>query len=354
MTQQFTMVMGLLPCVLLASCTRSSPSSEVADSSEIPAVEASLDRPTIGHVERLAKELDSLIPTDAKIEVLAQGFDWAEGPLWIADGDYVLFSDVPTNRIYRWREGEGHTVWLDPSGYTGEVPRGGEPGSNGLLLDSMGRLVVCQHGDRRVARLETSLTSPAPDFTTLAGRYDGMRFNSPNDAAFHSSGALYFTDPPYGLAEGPEDPDREIDFEGVFRLDPDGTVSLLTTDLSRPNGIAFSPDEKTLYVANSDPERAIWMAYDVRADGSIANGRVFFDATPRVDELPGLPDGLKVDDEGNLFATGPGGVLVLAPDGRHLGTIVTTQPTANCAFGDAGESLYMTADSYLLRIRLNR
>ena len=317
----------------------------------MPSAEATLAHPTVGHIERLDPAIDALLPGDAVIEVLAEGFDWAEGPLWIANGDFVLFSDVPNNRIFSWKEGEGHRIWLEPSGYTGDSPRGGEPGSNGLHLDREGRLVICQHGDRRIARLVAPLADPRPEFTTLADRYEGMRFNSPNDAAFHSSGALYFTDPPYGLAEGPEDPHREMDFEGVFRLDPEGTVRLLTTELSRPNGIGLSPDEETLYVANSDPQRALWMTYDVLSDGSISSGRVFFDATPWVEDRPGLPDGLKIDGGGNLFATGPGGVLVFSPDGQHLGTIVTTRPTANCAFGDDGRSLYMTADDSLLRVR---
>ncbi len=308
---------------------------------------------TIGTIERLDPVIDSLIPADAEIEVLAEGFDWAEGPVWVQDGGYVLFSDVPQNRIYKWKEGEGHEVWLEPSGYTGETPRGGEPGSNGLLLDSEGRLVLCQHGDRRVARLDAPLSAPEPRFTTLADSYDGMRFSSPNDAVFGSGGALFFTDPPYGLPEGPGDPTRETPFNGVYRLGVDGAVTLLTDELSRPNGIGLSPDETTLYVANSDPERAIWMAYDLLPTGGIANGRVFFDATDLVSEdNAGLPDGLKVDAAGNLFATGPGGVLVFSPDGRHLGTIRTTQATANCALDSDGSTLYMTADSYLLRLRL--
>lgn len=347
-----TSLTGLLPLVLLAGCGGVPTESHDEPVVEVPPESVSAVR-MIGHIERLDPALDALIPSAARIEVLAEGFDWAEGPLWIADSNSLLFSDVPANRIYRWREGEGHTLWLEPSGYTGEVPRGGEPGSNGLLLDDQGQLVLCQHGDRRIARLEASLANPVPKFSTLADRYEGMRFNSPNDAVFDSRGALYFTDPPYGLAEGPKDPAREMNFEGVFRVNPEGKVSLVTADLSRPNGIGLSPDEKTLYVANSDPQRAIWMAYDLQPDGSVAEGRVFFDATAWVGERPGLPDGLKVDREGNLFATGPGGVLVFAPDGRHLGTIATTQPTANCALGDNGRSLYMTADSHLLRVRLN-
>jgi gluconolactonase len=343
-------ILVLVPLLSIMACGGGPPTG----GTESPNGQPSPETPpkTIGDIERLDPAIDSLVPSDAIIEVLAEGFEWSEGPVWIADGDYLLFSDVPQNRIFRWKEGEGHRVWLEPSGYTGEVPRGGEPGSNGLLLDAQNRLILCQHGDRRVARLDAPLTAPEPSFTTLADRYDGKRFSSPNDAVFDSGGALYFTDPPYGLPEGPSDPTKEMSFNGVYRLAIDGRVTLLTDKLSRPNGIALSPDESTLYVANSDPERAIWMAYDLLPDGTIENGRVFFDATDWVPERPGLPDGLKVDEAGNLFASGPGGVLVFSPDGRHLGTIRTTQATANCAFGEDGSSLYMTADSYLLRVRL--
>ncbi len=341
----------LLP--LLAACVGDRSTEDAAARSARPAASIQGTPQTIGTIERLDPAIDSLIPPDAVIEVLAEGFDWAEGPVWIEDGEYLLFSDVPANRIYRWKEGAGHQVWLEPSGYTGDIPRGGEPGSNGLLLDSEGRLVLCQHGDRRVARLDAPLTDPEPSFTTLADRYEGKRFSSPNDAVFDSRGALFFTDPPYGLPEGPDDPTKETPYNGVYRLGVDGGVALLTEELSRPNGIALSPDEKTLYVANSDPERAIWMAYDLLPSGRIDNGRVFFDATGQVAGRPGLPDGLKVDEAGNLFATGPGGVLVFSPDGRQLGTVWTTQATANVAFGRAGTTtLFMTADSYLLRIRL--
>lgn len=340
--------------LVLGSCGgQSSPPDNRDNQGVAPEQDSGNGYATIGDVVRLDPALDSLIAPSAEIEVLAEGFDWAEGPLWIPAGGFILFSDVPTNRIYRWKEGEGHQVWLEPSGYTGEIPRGGEPGSNGLLLDPNGQLVLCQHGDRRVARLDAPLMAPESAFSTIADRFEGKRFNSPNDVVRHSSGSLYFTDPPYGLEEGSEDPNRELDFAGVFRIAPDGAVSLLTTELSRPNGIALSPDEQTLYVANSDPERALWMAYDLKSDGPIDNGRVFFDATPWVPERQGLPDGLKVDRRGNLFATGPGGVLVFSAAGSHLGTIRTTQATANCAIGDDGRSLYMTADKYLLRIELH-
>ena len=289
----------------------------------------------------------ALIAPATPIEKLASGFDWSEGPVWIKDGGFVVFSDVPSNTVYKWKQGEGVSVYVKPSGYTGKEPRGGEPGSNGLTVDSQGRLVLCEHGDRRVGRVEKD-----GRHITLADRYLGRRFNSPNDLAYHSNGDLYFTDPPYGLEKNVDDPKKEIAFQGVYRLRPNGEVTLLTDQMSRPNGIALSPDEKTLYVANSDPKHAVWMAFDVKPDGTIANGRVFFDATAMVGEQrKGLPDGLKVDAKGNLFATGPGGVFVFSPGGKHLGTINTGEATANCGWGDDGSTLYITADMYLCRVK---
>lgn len=312
----------------------------------------------IGEVRRLDPALDALVPTDAKIELLAEGFQWSEGPVWVSEkvsgigGGFLLFSDVPMNVVHQWSEVGGLRAWLRPSGYTGEDPRGGETGSNGLTLDAEGRLVLCQHGDRRVAKLDAPWKSPTPKFTTVADRYDGKRFNSPNDLAYHSSGALYFTDPPYGMVGKFDDPKRETDFFGVYRVATDGTVTLLTDQRTAPNGIAFSPDEKTLYVAQSDPNAPNIYAYDVQADGSVANERVFFDARELSKQYRGMPDGLKLDQAGNLFATGPGGVLVISPSGKHLGTISTGELIANCAFGDDGQTLYMTSDGYLARVRL--
>jgi gluconolactonase len=289
----------------------------------------------------------TLIELSAPIEKLASGFDWSEGPVWFKDGGYVVFSDVPSNTVYRWKAGEGMSVFLRPSGYTGATPRGGEPGSNGLTVDSQGRLVLCEHGDRRVGRIEKD-----GRHVTLADRYNGKRFNSPNDLAYKSNGDLYFTDPPYGLERNVDDPKKELPFQGVYRLKPNGEVTLLTDQMSRPNGIAFSPDEKTLYVATSDPKKAVWMAFDVKPDGAIANGRVFFDSTSMVGPAKkGLPDGLKVDKAGNLFATGPGGVLVFTPAGKHLGTINTGEATANVGWGGDGSVLYITADMFLCRIQ---
>ena len=309
--------------------------------------------PTIGSIQRLDPALDELIDPETPIEILAEGFEWSEGPVWVTELEAVLFSDIPNNAIFKWSEAGGKELYLKPAGYTGETARGGETGSNGLLLDAENNLVMCQHGDRRMARMDAPLAQPAANFVTLADSYEGKRFNSPNDAVFKSDGSLYFTDPPYGLEKKAEDPAKELDFQGVYRLTPQGEVQLLTNQVYRPNGIAFSPDEQTLYVANSDPNLPIWMAYEVNEDGSLGGARVFFDATEmREAGLKGLPDGMKVDENGNIFATGPGGVLIFSPSGKHLGTILTTEATANCGFGDDGSTLYMTADMYLLRVRL--
>jgi gluconolactonase len=306
------------------------------------------ETPTLGTIERLDPRLDQIVPKDARVERIAEGFDWSEGPVWDRRGGYLLFSDVPMNTVFRWQKGQGVSVFLKPSGYTGTAPRGGEPGSNGLLMDSQGRLILCQHGDRRVARLEEG-----GKFTTLADRYQGKRFNSPNDGVIKSNGDLYFTDPPYGLLGLNADPAKELDFNGVYRIShTDGTVTLLTKEMTFPNGIALSPDEKTLYVANSDPKLAIWKAFPVKDDGTLGEGRVFNEVTSSVGSKKGLPDGMKVDQSGNLFATGPGGVLIFAPDGTHLGTFATGEATANCGWGEDGTVLYIAADMYLGRIKL--
>jgi gluconolactonase len=309
---------------------------------------------TLGTIERLDPALDQLIAPGTSTEVLAEGHTWTEGPVWVADGNFLLYSDIPPNSIFRWKEGEGATLWLKPSGYTGTAVRKGEPGSNGLALDPQGRLILCQHGDRRVARLDRITDKPRPEFVTLVDRYEGKRLNSPNDLVFHPNGDLYFTDPPYWLEKNAADPAKELPFQGVYRLGRDGKLTLLTREMTRPNGIALSPDARTLYVANSDPKQALWMAFDVLDDGTIGNGRVFYDATRWVGKpgRPGLPDGMAVDAAGNIFATGPGGVLVFSPAGKLLGRIDTTQPTANCAFGgEEGSTLFITANTHLVRVQ---
>ncbi len=303
-------------------------------------------RPTIGTVVRLDPKIDELIPRDARIEVLGSGFAWAEGPVWVKDGGYLLFSDIPKNSVMKWKDGEGVSLFLKPAGYTGVTDYGREPGSNGLTLDAQGRLLACEHGDRRISRLEKGGGK-----RTLADSFEGKRLNSPNDLTVKSNGDIYFTDPPYGLPGNADDPRRELGFFGVYRLTADGVVTALVRDMTRPNGIAFSPDEKTLYVAQSDPAKALWMAFPVNSDGTLGKGRVFADVTAVVDKAPGLPDGMKVDRMGNLWATGPGGIYVFTPEGRLLGRIDTGQRTANCNWGDDGSTLYITADSYLCRIR---
>ena len=333
-------LVGLAPALASAQDT-------LVDTPVKPSVSAPTPNLNIGTIERNDPRIDALIAPGAAMVILGEGYEWAEGPAYDRRDGSLLFSDIPPNTVFRWQEGKGMPkAFLKPSGYTGKTPRGGEPGSNGLLFDKQGRLILCQHGDRRIARLETD-----GSFTTLADKYDSKRLNSPNDAVFKSDGSLYFTDPSYGLEGGNRSPLKELPFNGVYRLSPQGEVTLLTKELSYPNGIGFSPDEKTLYVANSDGERAIWMAFPVKDDGTLGEGKVFFDATRGMKTLKGAPDGLKVDAKGNLFATGPGGVLIFAPDGKHLGTLNTGVATANVGFGGPdGSTLFITADMYLLRL----
>lgn len=306
--------------------------------------------PTLGEVHRFESDLGELLAEDARLEVIASGFDWTEGPVWVpAKGDqpgHLLFSDIPRNSVYKWVEGEGASLFMKPSGYTGVTDYGAEPGCNGLLLDPQGRLVSCEHGDRRV-----SVLTDGGGKRTLVDNYQGKRLNSPNDAVYHSNGDLYFTDPPYGLPDRWEDARRELDFCGVYRLSKDGKLTLVTDEMTRPNGIGLSPDEKTLYVAQSDPEAAIWKAFPVKEDGTLGEGTLLHDATESVGKLPGLPDGMAIDQKGNLFATGPGGVYIFKPDGTLLGRISTGEKTANCTFGGPdGSILYLTADTYICRI----
>lgn len=304
------------------------------------------DRKTIGRIERPDPRLDRLVPRDAVIEVLAEGFRWSEGPAWDRARGRLLFSDVPSNVVHAWSEKDGLSTFLKPSGYTGPEGGGGrEPGANGLAFDTQGRLILCQHGDRRISRLENGR------FVTLVDRFEGKRFNSPNDLVLAADGSIYFTDPPYGLTKTFDDPGREIGWNGVYRLGPDHRVSVLVKDLRAPNGIGLSPDGRTLYVGQSDADRPVVMAYDLAPDGAVSNGRVFFDTTSLRKNGAGAPDGLKVDREGNVLTTGPGGVVVLTPKGEYLGTIVTGVPTANLAFGDDGSTLYLTANDKLCRVR---
>lgn len=299
-------------------------------------------------------ELHQVIAEKATIEILSDGFDWSEGPLWLPTEDKLIFSDIPKNAIFEWSEKGGVKRYLKPAGYTGTEKRGGELGSNGLLLNDKNELVLCQHGDRRMARMNAPLSSPKADFSTIVDNYEGKKLNSPNDAVYDNKGNLYFTDPPYGLAKSDKGTLKELDFQGVYKVDKTGAITLLTKELSRPNGLAFSPDYQKLYVANSDPQKALWMVYEVAEDGQLKNGKTFFDATDKVKTLKGLPDGMKVHRRGWVFATGPGGVMLFTTEGKHLGTLFTGEATANCAFNADQSELFMTADDYLLRIKLKK
>jgi len=298
-------------------------------------------------VESYDPAFEALVAADAVVENLGSGFRWSEGPVWDPAQDALLFSDVPENRVYRWKDGAGITVFLEPSGFTGEVYNGRERGSNGLTLDPQGRLTLCQHGDRRVARL----AADGKHFETVVGEVDGKRFSSPNDLCFDKAGNLFFTDPPYGL---PSDTKQETAFNGVYRLGTDGKLTVLDKEMLRPNGIALSPDEKTLYVGSTDGSQPYLKAYALNADGTVASSRIFFDSTAfsnRTKRRGGL-DGMKVDAQGNVWTSGPGGILVINPAGKLIGSIVTNRPTANCAFGDADhQTLYITSNESLLRVR---
>jgi gluconolactonase len=298
-------------------------------------------------LESLDKRFDALIAPDTKIEKIADDLLWSEGPLWDATTQSLLFSDIPRNVIMRWNADKGVSRFLERSGYTGAAPfTGKEPGSNGLTFDPQGLLTLCQHGDRRISRREADGT-----MVPVAVTYDGKKLNSPNDLVFDDQGALYFTDPPFGLPGTFSDPGKELDFNAVFRVAKDGQITAVATELEAPNGLGFSPDYKTLYVANARANSPIWKAYAVKADGSLDKGRVFADASALYKQGDGVPDGLKVDVHGNVFATGPGGVLVYAPDGTLLGRVLTGVPTANVAFGEDGSTLFITANHRVLRMR---
>lgn len=304
----------------------------------------------VGSIEKIDDRFESIISPNADLELLVEGFVWSEGPLWIESDKMLLFSDVPKNIIYKWSEKDGLGEYLSPSGYTQEEEGNLGEGSNGLLLNAEGQLVLCQHGDRRIALMESALNNPTADFTTLANYFENKRFNSPNDAAYNSNGELFFTDPPYGLADLDHDKAKELKFNGVYRLNTEGKVSLLIDSLTRPNGIAFLNDS-TFIVANSDKANATWYQYQMRQD-SIIGGKIFYDATSAAQTEKGLPDGLKVSKKGIIFATGPGGVWIFDATGKLLGKIKTTLASANCALDNEEKFLYITSHNYLLRVQL--
>ena len=299
-------------------------------------------------IVRLDSRFDKLVPLNVKVERIVSGRKWVEGPVWNRKEGYLLFSDIPTNSVIKWQEGKGTSVFLKPSGYTGKAAfEGAEPGSNGLTFDLEGRLILAQHGDRRIGRLERNGKQ-----TTLVDRFEGKRINSPNDVVLRSNGDLYFTDPPFGLPKSFDDPRKEIPFQGVYKYSKNGTLALLTKDIKAPNGIAFSPDEKKLYISNAEKANAVWMVFDVTADGSIENGKVLFNATGWTKNKPGVPDGMKVDKEGNIFGAGPGGIHVISPNGKHLGSIETGVPTGNLGWGEDGSSLFITSNTNVFRLKL--
>ena len=336
--------MKSLPVAVVALLTAISIGNQTATAQE---QKQAAKKEIIGTVERLDPRFDALVPKDAQLEKIAEGFIWTEGAAWNKQGNFLVFSDIPNNVVIKWKAGEGTSEFLKPSGYTGEKPRGGkagdEPGSNGLMFDTQGRLHLCEHGDRRVTRIEKDGKK-----TVLADSYMGKKLNSPNDLAIHRNGDVYFTDPPYGLAKGDK---RDLDFTGVFRVSAkDGKLSLVTKDLKGPNGIALSPDFKKLYVTGGGG----WQVFPVNEDGSTGEGKLFVSPKgwPPAPKGGGI-DGMKCDAQGNIFATGPGGVCVMAPDGTLLGRFLTGDRTANLCFGDSdGQTLYVCVNHRIGRVRL--
>lgn len=290
-----------------------------------------------------------IISPDVRIELLAKGFLWSEGPLWVDELQSLIFSDVPANKIYIWNEKDSLGVYLESSGHSGAENINSGAGSNGLMLDKDNHLLLCQHGDRRIARMNAPLTDPHAVFITIADNYGNKMFNSPNDFVADRSGTIYFTDPPYGR---PQNQTGEIGFNGVFKVSPEQQVTLLTDSLTWPNGIALSVGGKTLYINQSDRKNPVMYSYEINGEGTLEKGKILFDFAALAQSFKGLPDGLKVHQSGNIFATGPGGVHIISPEGRHLAAVKTGKATANCAFDSEQEYLYMTTTDMLLRVRL--
>ncbi|MFP5206686.1 MAG: SMP-30/gluconolactonase/LRE family protein [Acidobacteriota bacterium] len=311
-------------------------------------------------VERHDPAIDRIVPAGAQLERIVSGFKWTEGPVW--DHGTLFFAEIPSNSIRRWTPGQGVSIFLQPSGYKGKTPYGGpEPGTNGMTLDARGRLTVAGHALRDVFRFET--LDPHGAVTVLADSYQGKRLNSPNDVVYRSDGSLYFTDPPYGLrTQSNHDPDKQLDVNGVYRIpralqqkpgsQPDrAALQLLVSDLNRPNGIAFSPDEKYLYVDNTEPKK-LWMRYTVKPDGTLTGAKVLYDATS--DTRVGAPDGMKVDEQGNIYGAGPAGVWIISPAGKLLGILLIPEKVGNCAWGGPDrKTLYIAASGNIYRVRLN-
>jgi gluconolactonase len=324
----------------LTACAPAAPAGPAVDPATV-----------LGEVARISPDLDSVVAAGATVEKLGEGFQWAEGPLWIREANYLLFTDVPGNCMYKWAEGAGVSEFLKPSGFAGaDASHLREPGANGLAREASGAVLVADCGNRCLSRLDLATKQK----TTLVDTFEGKKFNSPNDVVVHSTGAVYFTDPPYGLEGMADSPLREIAFHGVYRLAPDGTLRVVDDKLAFPNGVALSPDERTLYVSCSDDVRQIVMAYSLGPDGMPTSSAVFFDASPMISpDRPGKPDGIAVDQDGRLYQTGPGGVLVISPQAELLGVIGAGRAVANCKFGADGSTLFLTAHDALGRIRLN-
>jgi len=307
-----------------------------------------------GSIERLDPLLDSIIDAGATPEIIAEGFEWSEGPVWVESQKMLLFSDVPRDTIYKWTEEKGKEVYLTPSGYTDTIPRGGEMGSNGLTLDKNGNLVLCQCGNRQIARMDAPLDKPAAKYISLANSYDGKKFNSPNDVVFNKSGEIFFTDPPYGLEKQMDDPKKETQYQGVYRVRTDGKVTLITDSLTRPNGIAFFPDGASLLVANSDPDKPNWYLYYTGAGDTMIRPRIFYSAAGADKKLKGLPDGMKIDSKGNVFASGPGGIWIFNSDAKLLGKIKLDEAASNVALSGDEKTIYITNDMQVLRFKMRK
>jgi gluconolactonase len=305
---------------------------------------------TIGSIERIDPAIDAIINKGALPEIIAKGMEWSEGPLWVESEKMLLFSDVPRDTIFKWTEAKGKEVYLTPSGYTGNKKRGGEMGSNGLLLDALGFLVLCQHGNRQMAVMNAPLNRPKPSYVTIAGNYNGKRFNSPNDAVYNTRMELFFTDPPYGLEKNMNDTLKEIPFQGVYKVRTDGKVILLCDSLTRPNGIAFL-DRQTLLIGNSDPAKPNWYAIKLAGD-SVASVSIFYSVKERDKSWKGLPDGLKIDSNGNVFASGPGGIWIFNKEAKLLGRIRLNDPASNCALSTDEKTLYITNDGQVVRLKM--
>ncbi|MEO5889061.1 MAG: SMP-30/gluconolactonase/LRE family protein [Ferruginibacter sp.] len=341
--KQNQLLQVLLAAVILISCQGTQPKT-VETQQELPK----------SRIEIIDREALAFLDTTAAVETIGKGFNWTEGPLYIADGDYFIFSDIPENKIFKWKEGEGTSVYLTPSGNTGPPKPNSEQGSNGLVLDPDGNLVLCQDGDRRMAKMTAPVNSPKPQFVTLTDKYKGKRFNSPNDAVYHPNGDLYFTDPPYGLPKGIQDSARELDFQGVYRLKPNGQLDVLTKDLKYPNGLALSPDSKFLYVASSDDSNYVWMQYELDTSGLVKSEKIFYEVHSYEGKKLGAPDGMKINKKGYIFATGPEGVWLFNPAGKLIARVYTGQQTSNCAFSTGEQFLYMTCDDFIMRLKLKK